>query len=109
MVYPEQCPIYSRLTVKSEKSVGEGTLLWATPCLGPSRIFLNEKKINIFRLMHIALFLKVIYQTQILLKKIHILYCFSCKVTFSITKVNFCIFDFIATKSIHLRTKIEIS
>ena len=39
------------------EGVGEGTLLWATPCLGPSRFFLNEKKINIFCLMHIALFL----------------------------------------------------
>ena len=31
--------------------VGEGALLWATPCLGPSLFFLNEKKINIFPLM----------------------------------------------------------
>ena len=36
-------------------SVGEGTLLWA------SWFFLNEKEINIFRLMHIDLFLKVTY------------------------------------------------
>ena len=42
-------------------SVGEGNLPWATPCLGASRFFLNEKRINIFRLMHIALFFKVIY------------------------------------------------
>ena len=34
--------------------LGEGTLPWAI-----SFFFLNEKKINIFRLMHIALFLKV--------------------------------------------------
>ena len=46
--------------------------------------------------MHIALFLKVI---QILLKKIHILYCFSWKVTFSMSKINFWIFGFIETKS----------
>ena len=31
------------------------------PCLGPSRFFLNEMKINIFSLMHIVLFLKVTY------------------------------------------------
>ena len=37
----------------------EGTLPWATSCLGPSCFFLNERKINIFRFMHIALFLKV--------------------------------------------------
>ena len=36
--------------------VGESTLPWAI-----SFFFLNEKKINIFRLMHIALFLKVTY------------------------------------------------
>ena len=33
--------------------------------------------------MHIALFSKVTYYIQILLKKIHIFYCFSWKVTFS--------------------------
>ena len=49
--------------------------------------------------MHIALFLKVTYQIQILLKKIHILYCFSSKVTFSMSKVNFWMFGFIETKS----------
>ena len=37
--------------------LGEGTLTWANPCLGPSRFCLNEKKINIFCLMHISLFL----------------------------------------------------
>ena len=41
--------------------IGEGTLLWATSCLGPSRFLLNETKINIFHLMHIALFLEVTY------------------------------------------------
>ena len=30
--------------------VGGGTLPWATPCLEPSRFFLNKKKINILRL-----------------------------------------------------------
>ena len=39
--------------------------------------------------MHIALFLKVIYYIQILLKKNHILYYFSYKVTFSMSKVRF--------------------
>ena len=52
------------------RGIGEGILPWATPCLGPSRFFLNEKKINIFRLMHIALFLKVTYKIQIFLKNI---------------------------------------
>ena len=41
--------------------VRKGILPWTTPYLVPSRFFINEKKINIFRLMHIALFLKVIY------------------------------------------------
>ena len=41
--------------------VGEGTMPWATPSLGPSHFFLNEKKMNIFRPMHIALLLKVTY------------------------------------------------
>ena len=50
--------IYTELYTEN---VGEGTLPWATPCLGPSRFLLNEKKKNIFRLMHIALFLKVTY------------------------------------------------
>ena len=31
--------------------------------------FLNEEKINIFRFMHIGLFIKVIYWIQILLKR----------------------------------------
>ena len=35
---------------------------------------------------------------QILLKKSHILYCFSWKVTFSMSKVNFWMFGFIETK-----------
>ena len=35
------------------------------PALG-HLVFFNEKKINIFRLMHIALFLKVSYEIQIL-------------------------------------------
>ena len=47
--------------VEREESVGEGTLLWATLALGHLVFFLNEKKINIFRLMYIALFLKVTY------------------------------------------------
>ena len=64
--------------------------------------FLNEKKINIFRLMHIALFLKVTYCIQILLKKIHILYCFSWKVTFSMSKVKFSMFGFIETKRFNI-------
>ena len=41
----------------------------ATPCLGPPFFFLNEKKINIFRLLHIDLFLKVTYWIQICWKK----------------------------------------
>ena len=40
-------------------------------------------------------FLKVTYWIQILLKKIHILYCFSWKVTFSI-------FGFIETKRLNI-------
>ena len=80
---------------------GEGTLPWATPYLGPSRFF-NEKKINIFRLMHIALFIKMTYWRQILLKKIHILYCFTWKVMFSMRKVNFWMFGFIETKTLNI-------
>ena len=38
--------------------------------------------------MNIALFLKVTYRIKILLKKNHILYCFSYKVTFSMSKVK---------------------
>ena len=64
--------------------------------------FLNEKKIKIFRLMHIALFLKVTYEIQIWLKKIHILDCFSWKVTFSISKVNFWMFGFIEAKRLNI-------
>ena len=41
--------------------VGEGTLPWATPCLGPSRFFFKWEENKYFRLMHIALFLKVTY------------------------------------------------
>ena len=52
--------------------------------------------------MHIALLLKVTYSIQILLKKIHILYCFSWKFTFLMSKVNFWIFDFIETKRINI-------
>ena len=63
---------------------GEDTLPWAISCF-----FFNEKKINIFRVMHIALFAEVIYCLQILLKKKIIIYFFSYKVTFSMTKVNF--------------------
>ena len=52
--------------------------------------------------MHITLFLKVTYQIQILLNKIHISYCFSWKVTFSMSKVNFWMFGFIGTKSLNI-------
>ena len=41
---------------QNTRKVGESTLPWAI-----SIFFLNEKKINIFRLKHIALFMKVIY------------------------------------------------
>ena len=37
------------------ENLGEGTLPW------PISFFLNEKKIDIFRLMHIALFFKATY------------------------------------------------
>ena len=40
--------------------IREGTLPWATSCLEPSGFFLNEKKINIFHLMRIVLFIKLI-------------------------------------------------
>ena len=52
--------------------------------------------------MHIVLFFKVTYLIQISLKKIHIFYCFSRKVTFSIRKVNFWMFGFIATKRLNI-------
>ena len=51
--------------------------------------------------MRIALYIKVIYWIQSLLKKI-ILYCFSYKVTFSMSKVNFWFFSFIETKSLNI-------
>ena len=41
--------------IKCEEYIGEGILLWAIS------FFFNEKKKNIFRFMHIALFLKVTY------------------------------------------------
>ena len=52
--------------------------------------------------MHIALFLKVIYYIQILLKKNHILYFLSWKGTFSISKINFWMFGFIETKRLNI-------
>ena len=52
--------------------------------------------------MHIALFMKVIYWNQILLKKINIIYCFSYKVTFSMSKVNFWVFSFIETNILNI-------
>ena len=57
---------------------------------------------NIFRVMNIALFLKVTYEIRILLKKNHILYFFSWKVTFSMSKVNFWMFGFIETKRLKI-------
>ena len=53
--------------------------------------------------MHIALFIKVIYWVQILLKEI-ILYCFSYKVTFSMSKVSVWFFSFVETKSLNIDT-----
>ena len=50
--------------------------------------------------MHIALFLSDLF--QILLKKIHILYCFSWVVTFSMSKVNFWMFCLIETKRLNI-------
>ena len=54
--------------------------------------------------MHVTLFLKVTYQIQILLKKIHILYCFSWKVTFSKSKVHFWMIGFIETKRLNINS-----
>ena len=64
-----------RMNKLSWNLVEEGTLPWANSCLGPSHFFLNEKK-NIFGLMYIALFIKVIYLIQMLLKKKFILFFF---------------------------------
>ena len=83
--YPRAC--FNNFLRQWQFQGGEGTLLWAIS------FFLNENKINIFNLMHIGLFL-----TE---KKIHIFYCFSWKVTFSMSKVNFWIFGFIERKSKH--------
>ena len=61
--------------------------------------------------MHIALFIKVIYWIQILLKK-KIFYCFSYKATFSMSKVNFWFSILLKQKvwtSMYLRTKIKIN
>ena len=80
--------------------VGEGTPPWATSCFGPFRFFLNQKKRNIFCLLH--LFVKVIYWIQILLKKNKFLYCFSYNVTFSMSKINFWFFRFIETNSLNI-------
>ena len=52
--------------------------------------------------MPIALFLKVTYLIQIFLKKIHVLYCFSWKVDFSMSEVNFWMFGFIETKRLNI-------
>ena len=52
--------------------------------------------------MHIALFLKVTNRSQMLLKKIHILHCFSWKVTFLMSKVNFWMFRFVETKRLNI-------
>ena len=82
--------------------VGEGTLFGHHLPWAISFFFLNEKKINIFRLMHIALFLKVTYKIQIFWKKNHILCCFSWKVTFSMSKVNFWMFSFIKTRRLNI-------
>ena len=71
------------------------------PALG--RRFLNQEKINIFRLMHNCFIFKTdLLNPNFIKKKIHILYCFSWKVTFSMSKVNFWIFGFIETKRLNI-------
>ena len=52
--------------------------------------------------MQISLFIKVTYWIQILMNFFKILYYVSYKVTFSISKVNFWFFIFIATKSLNV-------
>ena len=52
--------------------------------------------------MHIALLIKVIYWIQILLKTKIILYSFSYKVNFSMSKENFWCVTFIETKSLKI-------
>ena len=51
--------------------------------------------------MHIALFLSDLLNPNFV-EKIHILYCFSWKVTFSMSKVNFWMFGFIQTKMLNI-------
>ena len=53
--------------------------------------------------MHIALFLRDLLNPN-LKKKIYILYCFSWKVNFSISKVNFWVFGFIKTKRLNINS-----
>ena len=49
-----------------------------------------------------ALFIKVIYWIHILSKKKIILFCFSYKVTFSMSKVNFWLISFVETKGLNI-------
>ena len=71
------------------------------PTLRHLFFFLNEKKMNIFCLMNIALFIKVIYWIQTLIKKI--LYTvFLTKLLFLTSEVNFLLFSFIETKSLNI-------
>ena len=81
--------------------IGEGTLSWATPCFGPSRFFFKLEENKYFSPYAYCF----IFKSDLLnpkLKKMHILYCFSWKVTFSTSKVNFWIFGFIETKRLNI-------
>ena len=51
--------------------------------------------------MHIDLFLSNLSKPNFV-EKNHILYCFSWKVTFSMSKVNFRMFGFIETKRLNI-------
>ena len=93
------CAIWDMIRV----SIGEGSLPWATSCLGLSRFFLNEKKINIgiFALYILLHLWKWSIEYKFSRKKI-ILYSFSYKVTFSMSKVHFWFFSFVETKSLNI-------
>ena len=76
-----------------KKMVGEDNLPWAIPCLGPDKYFSPYAYCFIFK----SDLLKPNF-----FEKNPILYCFSWKVNFSMSKVSFWIFGFIETKRLNI-------
>ena len=77
-------------------TVGEGSLPWADS-------FFSKWKENTHFSPHAYCF---IFKSDLLnpnfVKKNHILYCFSYKVTFSMSKVNFLMFGFIEVRRLNI-------